>query len=130
MYREKFVRRLPERLEDLHGPASGIVEPPLQVVWSGRRAFDLADERDRMSLYRTVLAEAVREDLCALLDRRTLIHLWPTVRRMIPKAARSAWEEAFEVLRERARTGRPQPPPPLADSGAVGGPAAGTGRGK
>jgi hypothetical protein len=33
--REKFRRRLPELLDELPGPAHGIVEPPLHMAWSG-----------------------------------------------------------------------------------------------
>lgn len=59
LYREKFQRRLPDSPNELQGPAEGVVEPPATVVWSGLRAFDLANERQRMSLYRTVLAEGM-----------------------------------------------------------------------
>ncbi|GAA1538985.1 hypothetical protein GCM10009730_55180 [Streptomyces albidochromogenes] len=34
LYREKFRRRLPESLDELSGPAQGILEPPLHM--SGR----------------------------------------------------------------------------------------------
>ncbi|MGW3917206.1 hypothetical protein ACWEBX_37795 [Streptomyces sp. NPDC005070] len=50
LYREKFQRRLPDSLSELQGPAEGVVEPPATVVWSGLRAFDLANERQRMSV--------------------------------------------------------------------------------
>jgi hypothetical protein len=32
LYREKFRRRLPDSLDELHGPAEGVVEPPATVV--------------------------------------------------------------------------------------------------
>ncbi|AYG78077.1 hypothetical protein DWB77_00184 [Streptomyces hundungensis] len=38
---EQYARRLPARLEDLQGPAHGMVDLPLHVVWSGRRSYDL-----------------------------------------------------------------------------------------
>jgi hypothetical protein len=110
LYREKFRRRLPDSLAELQGPADGIVEPPATVVWSGLRAFDLGNERQRMSLYRTVLAEGMREDLCSLLDRDTLLQLWPTLRRLVSTTVCGVWEEAFEELRALAGVSAARPP--------------------
>ncbi|WP_406510448.1 hypothetical protein [Streptomyces sp. NBC_00212] len=50
--RARYIRRLPARLEDLQGPAHGMVNLPLHVVWSGRRSFDMDALRPRMGLYR------------------------------------------------------------------------------
>lgn len=110
LYREKFRRRLPSDLRELRGPADGVVEPPATVVWSGLRAFDLGNERQRMSLYRTVLAEGMREDLCALLNRDLLLRLWPTLRILVSTTVRGVWEEAFPELRALADVPAARPP--------------------
>lgn len=110
LYREKFRRRLPDSLEELQGPTEGIVEPPATVVWSGLRAFDLAAERQRMSLYRTVLAEGMRKDLCTLLNRDVLLHLWPTLRTLTSTTIRGVWEERFPELRALANVPPARPP--------------------
>jgi hypothetical protein len=60
---ERYARRLPSSLEDLSGPATGTVVLPLQAAWSGRRAYDVSNERQRLVLYALLLAEAQREDL-------------------------------------------------------------------
>lgn len=87
------------------------MEPPATVVWSGLRAFDLGNERQRMSLYRTVLAEGMREDLCALLNRDLLLlRLWPTLRILVSTTVRGVWEEAFPELRALADVPATQPP--------------------
>ncbi|MGW5621442.1 hypothetical protein ACWEWP_11500 [Streptomyces olivaceus] len=99
-YRIKFVRRLPGSLDELRGPVHGVVELPLTVAWSGLRSFDLDRPRLRMSLYRTVLSEGMREDLCRFLNADLLIELWPTLRTLIGTAVRDAWEGAFPELRE------------------------------
>ncbi len=54
----QYAKRLPAQLEDLTGPAHGTVDPPLHVVWSGRRSYGLEQPRSRVGLYRTVLAGA------------------------------------------------------------------------
>ncbi|MFB7461809.1 hypothetical protein [Streptomyces sp. NPDC056188] len=63
LYREKFRRRLPESLDELHGPSQGVVKLPLHMVWSGMSSYDLGKPRQRMGLYRTVLHEGLRDDL-------------------------------------------------------------------
>lgn len=110
LYREKFRRRLPDSLDELRGPTEGVVEPPATVVWSGLRTFDLANERLRMSLYRTVLAEGMREDLCTLLNRDLLLQLWPTLRTLTSTTIRGVWEEKFPELRALADTPPARPP--------------------
>jgi hypothetical protein len=50
---------------------------PLHVAWSGRRAYDVSDERQRLVLYALPLAEAQREDLVRFLHRESLVSMWP-----------------------------------------------------
>ncbi|MGW1270241.1 hypothetical protein [Streptomyces sp. NPDC002491] len=53
-----------------------------------------------MTLYRTVLAEGLSEDLMALLHHRLLIEQWPVLRSLISPYIREVWEHAFpELLR-------------------------------
>jgi hypothetical protein len=91
-------------LEDLRGPAEGVVELPLWLFWSSAdRAFDLGDRDRRLWLYQTVLREASRaEDLAAYLDRETLIAVWPDL--YLPRGVRQAWEERHPVLRAAVAT--------------------------
>ncbi|MFL1901149.1 hypothetical protein ACJWDR_18840 [Streptomyces tauricus] len=98
VYRARFARRLPTRLSELVGPEHGLVELPLHVAWSGLRVFDLDRPRQRMSLYRTVLAEGMRDDLCRFLNRDVLLDLWPILYRLIGRAVREVWEDAFPEL--------------------------------
>ncbi len=55
-----------------------------------------------MSLYRIVLAEGMRDDLSALLNRGILLRSWPTLRTLVSTTVRSVWEEHFLELRELA----------------------------
>ena len=61
-----YERRVPSSLEDLRGQATGLVELPLHVAWSGRRVYDVSDDDQRLVLYALLLAEAQREDLEAV----------------------------------------------------------------
>lgn len=77
LYQEKFRRRLPESLDDLCGPARGVVDLPLRIAWSGMTSYDLGKPRQRMGLYRTVLHESLRDDLPRYLNHDLFLQLWP-----------------------------------------------------
>ncbi|MEU8735549.1 hypothetical protein AB0C68_40130 [Streptomyces tendae] len=103
LYREKFRGRLPESLEELHGPVRGVVELPLHMAWSGLTTYDLGKPRQRMGLYRTVLHEGLREDLLRYLNRDVLLELWPVLRALVGRTVRTVWEDAFPQLASRTR---------------------------
>ncbi|MEU3223933.1 hypothetical protein ABZ695_12345 [Streptomyces sp. NPDC006976] len=96
--RDRYRSRLPHRLEELAGPVHGAVDLPLHIVWSGRTNYSLDRPKSCMTLYRTVLAEGMREDLAAFLNRRLLLEQWPVLRRLISPYLRDAWEGAFPEL--------------------------------
>ncbi|MET7651942.1 MULTISPECIES: hypothetical protein [unclassified Streptomyces] len=102
--RDRYRSRLPERLQDLDGPVEGNVDLPLHIVWSGRTSYSLDRPKSRMTLYRTVLAEGLREDQVALLHHRLLTEQWPVLRRLISPYIREVWEDAFPVLFRAAPT--------------------------
>ncbi|WP_260326243.1 transcriptional regulator [Streptomyces sp. TLI_185] len=66
---------------------------------SGLRTLDLDLPRQGMSLYRTVLAEGMRDDLRRFLNKGILLELWPVLHKLISTAIKDAWEEAFPELR-------------------------------
>ncbi|MFJ4620137.1 hypothetical protein [Streptomyces sp. NPDC088812] len=103
LYREKFRRRLPESLDDLHGPTQGIVELPLHMAWSGMTSYDLGKPRQRVGLYRAVLHEGLRDDLPQFLNRGLLLQLWPVLHTLVGRTVRSVWEDAFPQLASHTR---------------------------
>ena len=50
------ARRLPERLDDLHGPWQGTVVLPVHLSWHQFREFDVARRQARLLLYGIVSA--------------------------------------------------------------------------
>lgn len=103
LYREKFRRRLPESLDELHGPTHGVVELPLHLAWSGMTSYDLDKPRQRMGLYRTVLHEGLHDDLPRYLNRDLLLELWPVLRTLAGRTVRTVWEDTFPELASRSR---------------------------
>ncbi|MET9671071.1 hypothetical protein ABZY19_38130 [Streptomyces sp. NPDC006475] len=103
LYREKFRRRLPASLDELHGPTDGVVDLPLHMAWSGMTSYDLGKPRQRMGLYRTVLHEGLHDDLPHYLNQDLLLQLWPVLRTLVGRSVRTVWEDAFPQLASRTR---------------------------
>lgn len=103
LYREKFRRPLPRSLDDLHGPAQGVVELPLHIAWPGMASHDVSNPRQRMGPYRTVLHEGLHDDLPRYLNQNLLLHLWPVLRTLVGRTVRTVWEDVFPQLASRAR---------------------------
>ncbi|MEU5714500.1 hypothetical protein AB0G71_01700 [Streptomyces sp. NPDC020403] len=89
---------MPEHLRELAGPVEGTVDLPLHIAWSGRTSYSLDRPKSRMTLYRTVLAEGLCEDVAALLHHRLLAEQWPVLRRLVSPYIREVWEDAFPEL--------------------------------
>src|SRR5579862_8128340 len=71
---------IPASLDDLHGPAAGVVELPVRLYWSGSREFDLADRHQAADLCEAVLDTAATvADLSAYLNPDVLTHAWPVL---------------------------------------------------
>jgi len=97
-------RSLPPSLAALAGPASGVVELPPELAWSGRRAFDLAEAEQRYLYHMTVLTATVTPaDYTRWLNPELLVAEWPRLR--LPRPLRRAWQEQFPELRAAAGAG-------------------------
>jgi hypothetical protein len=91
---------VPARLDDLHGPGSGVVELPIHLYWSGSRQFDLADPHQAAALCDAVVDAAATPDVLArYLNPDVLIQAWPVLG--MSRVKREAWERQFPVLRTR-----------------------------
>jgi hypothetical protein len=82
--------KLPPALENLVGPADGVVELPLDLAWSGDRLFDLADPAQRYLYHMTVLTSAVtREHYTSWLNASLLRSDWGRLRGQGPRSRRA-----------------------------------------
>jgi len=57
------ARRLPDRLDELHGPWQGTVVLPVHLTWHQFRAFDLARRKARLLRYSIVISQVRRQHL-------------------------------------------------------------------
>jgi hypothetical protein len=82
--------RLPASLDELHGPAQGVVVLPRHLAWPGLREFDLSDDQLRRSLYGIVITQGRRNDMARFVNARLLREDWPVLRDSLdPKVRRS-----------------------------------------
>ena len=80
--------------DDLADPtvvkATGLVELPLHIRWSGPpMTYDLADRTDRARVYEQVLREGVEDDVRFYVDADQLVNLWDEL--VLPPSVRKAW---------------------------------------
>ena len=84
--------RLPDRLDDLHGPWQGVVVLPVHLTWHGLREFDVALDRPRLLLYSIVLSQGRRNDLARFVNPHRLRDDWPQLRPLLSRPMRRACE--------------------------------------
>jgi hypothetical protein len=100
-YAERRHSLAPGSLDDLVGPAHGLVVLPKHLGWTGRNQYDLDDVADRAVFYERVLVEAFSvDDLTTLIDAGLLRSMWR--RLFLPAPVRRLWEQAFVDLASAA----------------------------
>jgi hypothetical protein len=98
--------RLPDRLDDLHGPWQGTVVLPAHLTWYGVREFDVADERPRLLLYSIVIRKGRPNDLARFVNRHRLRDDWPQLRLLVDSKTRRAFERKLGLPRPAVAPGR------------------------
>jgi hypothetical protein len=101
LYEDGRPYAVPETLEELTGPTSGVVELPTRLDWSEQGRYDLSDPRQRNLMYEVVIRESMRvDDLRAFIHGPTLARVWR--RLWLPRKVRSLWESRFPNLAKAA----------------------------
>ncbi|MDR1077435.1 MAG: transcriptional regulator [Propionibacteriaceae bacterium] len=86
----------PSSLAALHGPTSGLVRVPPNIDTAPDPLYDLGNEVWLRMMYEAAIVAGFSHQQEELLDRNTLIHLWPVL--FLPERCREAWEERFPEL--------------------------------
>jgi hypothetical protein len=95
--RSGHAARLPQRLEDLRGPAKGVVVLPRHLSWPGLRECDVTDDSIRRSMYGMVLSQGRRNDVARFLNAQLLIADWPLIRASLDPKLRRWCERRFAL---------------------------------
>ena len=96
--------RLPRGLEELRGPAHGVVHLPLRVTpnapFPDLVEWDIDRVERRICLYEIVLRDAELRDLCELVNGPELLALWDSL--YLPAHVRQAWQPLIDAARAPA----------------------------
>ena len=96
-FRDVKPYEAPASLDDLRGPAGGVVELPHSVLWApGGDEVDLDQPGGVGLAYRAVLAEGSVDDQVRLLNRDLLLAAWRDL--LLPSRVRELWEGRFPEL--------------------------------
>ncbi len=88
---------LPDSLDLLTGPTTGLVQLPRHMDWSGHASYDLDAPGRLVDLYRIVIIEAASsKDLHTYLNAAALRRLWSYL--WLAPPVRRAWQERFPEL--------------------------------
>jgi hypothetical protein len=102
--RKPHTDRLPARIEELRGPASGVVSLPRHLALPGMRECDVTDAATRRSMYGIVLTQGQRNDVARFLNPGYLREDWRHIAGALEPGLRSACERRF-ALGDKAASG-------------------------
>ena len=88
--------RLPDRLDDLRGPAKGVITLPRYLAWPGMRECDVGDDAGRRTLYAMLLAKGKRNDIVRLVNAGLLGQDWPALSSSLDQRLRRRCERQFD----------------------------------
>ena len=93
------ARRLPDRLDDLHGPWQGPVVLPVHLTWCQLREFDVAKQKPRLLLYSIVISQGRRNDVARFLNAQRLREDWQQLSMLVSNRMRRACERKLGLHR-------------------------------
>ena len=94
--------RIPARIDDLRGPARGVIKLPRNLSWPGMRECDVSDDRRRRSLYCMLLAQGQLNDIVRFVNSGLLRRDWPLIKTMLDARLARRCERRFGLGKRSA----------------------------
>ena len=91
--------RLPGQIDDLRGPAKGVLMLPMHLSWPGLRECDVTDEPTRRSMYAMLLSQGTRNDIVRFVNPSLLTQDWPEIAESLDPKLRRSCEKQFALAR-------------------------------
>jgi hypothetical protein len=98
--RQSHAVRLPDRIEDLRGPSSGVIMLPRHLAFPGMREYDVTDDATRRNMYGIVLTQGQRNDVARFLNPQLLRQDWPLIAGALDPKLRWTCERRFGLRRQ------------------------------
>jgi DNA invertase Pin-like site-specific DNA recombinase len=99
-FRDTKPYEAPSSLDELRGPAGGMIELPHSVYWGPERTVDLDTAAGIRKTYQAALREGTAAEQVSLLNRDVLLREWGEL--ALPDRVRVLWESRFPELRTSA----------------------------
>lgn len=96
--RKSHAARLPDRIEDLRGPAQGTIVLPRYLSFPGLRECDVTDDVTRRTMYGIVLTQGQRNDVARYLNPELLRADWPHIKGALDPRLRGTCERRFALV--------------------------------
>ena len=100
--RRSHASRLPEGIDELRGPAKGVIVLPRHLAFPGIREWDVADDASRRTMYGIVLTQGQRNDVARFLNPGLLRADWPLIRDALDPKLRGTCERRFALTGQAA----------------------------
>jgi hypothetical protein len=95
--RKSHAARMPDRIEDLRGPAQGTIVLPRSMSFPGLRECDVTDDVARRTMYGIVLTQGQRNDVARYLNPELLRADWPHIKGELDPKLRRTCERRFAL---------------------------------
>ena len=95
-YADLVPYETPASLDDLRGPTSGAVRVSAHINTAPEPVYDLDSPSGLLIAYSAIVRDGYPQEHVALLDRATLLRLWPDLR--LPKRCSDTWTAQFPEL--------------------------------
>jgi hypothetical protein len=92
-----LAARLPDHLDDLRGPVSGVIRLPRNLAWPGLRECDVSDGQRRRAMYTLLLEQGTRNDIARLVNAALLSQDWPLISKALRPGLRRSCERRFSL---------------------------------
>ena len=91
---------LPDRIEDLRGPARGTIVLPRYMTLSGLRECDVTDDATRRTMYGIVLTQGQHNDVARYVNAELLRADWPYIKDALDPKLRRACQRRFGLAND------------------------------
>jgi hypothetical protein len=89
--------RLPGQIDDMRGPAKGVVMLPMHLSWPGLRECDVSDDATRRSMYCVLLSQGKRNDIVRFVNAALLAADWALIAGSLDPRLRRYCERQFSL---------------------------------
>lgn len=89
--------QLPNRIEDLRGPAQGTIVLPRYMSFPGLRECDVTDDAGRRTMYGIVLTQGQGNDVARYVNADLLRADWPHIKDALEPRLRRACNRRFAL---------------------------------